>query len=638
MDKDQIVQYFQKYIETYPAYKDDKLFLGISNYLVDYFYDDLYDNLPSELKTLYENQELQSNVYDKFLIAIGVPKQVIEKLSYKEKIVFLKSLSDFRRYKGTIDFIRKVGKSFDDTFNVYELFIDYNEESSDWVFKPVIIYKDNDLKEVQEEIDYQTVYDSLPNFIVPKEQLENLRLNSQITLPIKSNILLLDEQIVTDISLLRNLIISTFLKDYRDNYITIYFTDVQYSLSIGTIYYAWYYLTCKYYGTPWLSISDTAYMLQFNDFSNPFSVYDLKDLLSEYEGLENNQDIDLFYNNYFEIFAQYVQSESLTVEQMGERLGNLDDAFSLYLNQRISGAADQNKEIDLIINEIYNSLIYYRDTYGTTIGASSTDPFIEYFDYFLESLPQLTIDPKDTTSYTLIYNFKPYHTELLSNISNVLTYDDKLNSVILSDSRSFHFDMIKFELLSLIDERYVNLELYKQSSLSLVSGYETIDVSLNMDENLSEQLGDVLRDMLLLEYVSFNSSIGNVSVLDISDFKEKIDIIKDAASGLDFVSVFKILNSINNDESLNLDISYFISIFQDLVEEFTTDDDFNTNPTKETFGSCAVISALDKNILSLNLSENALPGEDPSVNIQLFNEGEVYNLDDQFEILVVNPN
>jgi hypothetical protein len=637
MDKDNIKEYFEKYIETYPAYKSDKLYSGLMNYLVDFYYDDVYNKLPIELKTLYENQELQSNIYDKFLIAIGVTKQVINKLNYKEKIVFLKSLNDFRRYKGTIDFIRKIGKSFDDTFNVYELYIDYDQVSLDWIFRPLIIYKDTDLKEVREKIPYQQVYDSLPNFIVPKEQLESLRLNNQITLPIKSNILLLDEQIVTDISLLRNLIISTFIKDYKDDYITIYFSDIQYSLNIKTIYYAWYYLACNYYGTPWLSIPSTSFMLQFNNFSNPFSVYDLKDLLSEYEELETNKDIDLFYKNNLEIFSQYVQSESLTVNDMGDRLNNLDNSFGDYINQRINDSIDRNKEINSIINELYTSLIYYRDTYGTGINISASDPFIEFFDYFLESLPQLTIDPKDTTSYTLIYNFKPYHTELISNISNVLTYQDKFSSVMPSDSYWFHFEMIKYELLSLIDERYINLEVYKQSDIKLVSGYETIDMRLNLSDNLEEQLGDVLRDMLFLEYVAsyMESNIG--LRLEISDFKEKVDMVKHAGSNLDFNSIIKILDSINRDELLNIDVSYMINVMQSFLSELTLSDKFETDPVKNMVGSYRIVSAISKNLIYMGNIDNTLPEEQPNLIVQLSTQGDIFNLDEQFDVLIENP-
>lgn len=637
MDKEQIKEYFEKYIETYPAYKKDKLFTGLTNYLVDYYYDDLYNKTPNELKMLYEDQELQANVYDKFLIAIGVPKQVINKLSFNEKIIFLKSLSDFRRYKGTVDFVRKIGKSFDDTFNVYELYIDYDHVSNAWVFKPVIIYKDTDLKEVNDKIPYQEVYDELPNFLIHEDQLENLRQNNQITLPIKSNILFLDEQIVTDISLMRNLIISTFVKDYKDNYINIYFSDAQYSLTINTIYYAWYYLACRYYNTPWIKVPGSTYMLQFDDFRNPFTVYDLKDLLSEYEGLSNNQEIDLFYKNNFEPFVQFVQSENLSVEDMGGRLANLNNAFADYLQGRIGNAIDGQKEINTIINEIYNSLIYYRDTYGVGIGTSINDPFIEYFDYFLESLPQLTIDPKDTTSYILIYNFKPYHTELLSNVSNVLTYKDKFNSVILSDSKWFHFEMIKYELLGLIDERYIEMELYKQSDIKIVSGYETIDMTLRYSDNIEEQIGDVARDMLLLEYIVTTIEQKGSSTIEISDVKESIDLIKQSSSTLNYQSLFQVLDSINRNDDLGINIEFLVSSIIDHVSNLQIGEIIRPSPIKKMVGNIPVISFLGSSDLSMgNLSSYQLE-EAPAHNIDMPAHGDVFELDELFEVILQQP-
>lgn len=637
MDKEQIKEYFEKYIETYPAYKKDKLFTGLTNYLVDYYYDDLYNKTPNELKMLYEDQELQANVYDKFLIAIGVPKQVINKLSFNEKIIFLKSLSDFRRYKGTVDFVRKIGKSFDDTFNVYELYIDYDHVSNAWVFKPVIIYKDTDLKEVNDKIPYQEVYDELPNFLIHEDQLENLRQNNQITLPIKSNILFLDEQIVTDISLMRNLIISTFVKDYKDNYINIYFSDAQYSLTINTIYYAWYYLACRYYNTPWIKVPGSTYMLQFDDFRNPFTVYDLKDLLSEYEGLSNNQEIDLFYKNNFEPFVQFVQSENLSVEDMGGRLANLNNAFADYLQGRIGNAIDGQKEINTIINEIYNSLIYYRDTYGVGIGTSINDPFIEYFDYFLESLPQLTIDPKDTTSYILIYNFKPYHTELLSNVSNVLTYKDKFNSVILSDSKWFHFEMIKYELLGLIDERYIEMELYKQSDIKIVSGYETIDMTLRYSDNIEEQIGDVARDMLLLEYIVTTIEQKGSSTIEISDVKESIDLIKQSSSTLNYQSLFQVLDSINRNDDLGINIEFLVSSIIDHVSNLQIGEIIRSSPIKKMVGNIPVISFLGSSDLSMgNLSSYQLE-EAPAHNIDMPAHGDVFELDELFEVILQQP-
>jgi hypothetical protein len=558
MDKQQIIDYFGKYIETYPAYKDDKLFSALSKHLVDFYYDDMYNKIPADLKILYEGQEVTPAVYDKFLIAIGVPEDVINKLSINEKIVFLKSLSDFRRYKGTIEFIRKIGKSFNDTFNVYELFIDYDEESNEWIFKPVLVYKDRDLKEVREKIPYDQVYASVPNFIIPKGQLENQRLSNQIVLPIKSNLLLLDEQIVTSISLMNNLIISTFLKDYKDNYINIYFNDAQYSLNIKTIYFTWYYLASRYYGTNWIKIPSTVFQLQFDDFRNPYSVYDLDRILDEYEALETNKEIDLFYETYFIPFGQYVQSEELTVETLKDRLSNLDDAFSTYVEQRIDGSVDQKKEIDSIINELYTSLLYYRDSYGTSIGVTSGDPFVEYFDYFLFSLPQLTINPEDTTSYMLIYNFKPYHTEMLSTISNVLTYKDKFGSIKISEDYWFHFEMIKYELLGLIEEKYIDMDLLKQSDIQLVSVIKSIDAAYTFLDDIEKQIGDESRDMLLIDFLTWVVKENRASVLEISDFKKQANTGKEASSSISLVSFANLDNRTMHETPLGISDSYEI--------------------------------------------------------------------------------
>ncbi len=544
MKKEDIVEFFDKYIREFTVYKDDKLFQGISNYLVDYYYDDTYNNIPYELKTLYEDQELEPAVYDKFLIAIGVPQDVINKLSYREKIVFLQSLSDFRRYKGTIEFITKIGVSFNDTFNVYELYIDYNENDQEWCFKPVIIYNDNNLKVVQEKLTYEEVYDAIPSFLVPKEQLENRRINNQISLPIKSNILLLDQQIVDDISLINNLIISTFVKDYGNTYINVYFSEDQFSLDFKTIFYTWYYLASRYYGTSWNKLNPLLYVLQFEEYNNPYSIFDLKDIIAEYNELENTRDIHQFYEKTFGYFQQYLQSEDRDLDDMKLYLSNLDSSFAVYLENRIDESLDSKKEIDLVINDILNSLLYYRDSYVTSAAESTNDPFLEYFDYFLSSLPQLTINPEDTTSYTLIYNFKPYHTELLSTISNVLTSNDKFNSVVPVDENWFHFEMIKYEMLQMMDERYFDMSIFKSSDLNLRSIFN-VNFDLNTIDDLEKQIGEPLRDMLLLEAIAFAVETQAGSAVNLSSFKKSVDIAKLAMSSLTFQSAYKIINDAN---------------------------------------------------------------------------------------------
>jgi hypothetical protein len=526
MDKQKLIDYFESYVKKYPPYKNDKLFTGICTYLVDYYYDDVYNKVPQDLKSIFENQELITSVYDKFLIAIGVPQEVINKLNYNEKIVFLRSLSDFRRYKGTVEFIRKIGRSFTDSFNVYELYIDYDSVEG-WCFKPVIIYQDENLDVVNETISYQTIYDSVPSFLIDEEQMENLRQANQVTLPVKSNILLLDQKIVDNISVLNNLIISTFLKEYGESYVNIYFSNRQFTLSFKVINYLWYYLTTRYYGTNWLA-SEIFYTLQFDDFHNPYTIFDLDDLLSEYNALETNREIDRFYREKFiEPFGQYVKKDAAEVDDMKVVLENLDSAFSSYVEDRIDGSGDPNKEISIIITEIYNSLLLYRDTYSTST-AGVGDPFLKYYDYFLSSLPQLTINPEDTTSYLLIYNFKPYHTELFSVISNVLTYEDKFNNTILSDEHYFIFEMVRYDLLSLIDETVIDLELFKQSDIKLSNFVEFVQTITASTE------------WTILDYLSFEYTEEMGDTLDLSSFVKTVSDMLNKQDNLVMSSVGRV--------------------------------------------------------------------------------------------------
>lgn len=510
MDKQKLVDYFENYVKKYPPYKNDKLYSGICNYLVDYYYDDVYNKVPTDLKNIFENQELITSVYDKFLISIGVPQEVINKLNYNEKIVFLRSLSDFRRYKGTVEFIRKIGRSFTDSFNVYELYIDY-DDTNGWCFKPVIIYQDENLEVVEDIVPYQTIYDNVPSFLIDEEQMEALRVANEVTLPVKSNILLLDQKIVDNISLLYNLIISTFLKEYGETYVNIYFSNQQFTLSFKLINYLWYYLTTKYYGTNWLA-SSIIYTLHFDNTYNtfPYEIGDLDDIISEYNELETNREIDEFYRLRFSNeFGEFIKKEAYTVDDMKDILENIDAAFSSYIETRIDGSGEPAREISSIITEIYNSLLLYRDTYSTSTAGAS-DPFLKYYDYFLSSLPQLTINPEDTTSYLLIYNFKPYHTELFSVISNVLTCNDKFNSTILSDEYYFLFEMIRYDMLSLLDEKIIDLTLHKQVDLQLSSVLEIVEEIMKTDE------------WLILDYVYADHTVPIGDTLDITSFMKKI--------------------------------------------------------------------------------------------------------------------
>ena len=71
----------------------------------DVFVKDIYEDIPQIFKQLYENGEIPEDVYDYFLVDIGVSKDLIDALSSQEKLIFIKSLADFQKYKSTVEFI-----------------------------------------------------------------------------------------------------------------------------------------------------------------------------------------------------------------------------------------------------------------------------------------------------------------------------------------------------------------------------------------------------------------------------------------------------------------------------------------------------------------------------------------------------
>ena len=80
-----------------------------------------------------------------------------------------------------------------------------------------------------------------------------------------------------------------------------------------------------------------------------------------------------------------------------------------------------------------------------------------------------------------------------------------------------------------------------------------------------------------------------------------------------------------------------VEIFEKFTSDLLLEDKFHSYPVKNTIGNCKVISALSKTIIDMGLNESITALEQPSIEIKLFNKGEVYNIDEQFEILIEQP-
>jgi hypothetical protein len=175
MDHSQIIKYFDEYIKKYAPYSNNVIFQSLSDYVSKHFAKELYEIIPDNLKQLYEDNYIPLNIYDVFLKRLGVPDKVLYKLQITDKITFFKNFTDFYRYRGNIYFFDKVSKLFDfNTFNIYELFIDYDNEISDWVFKPNLIVQNID-EVLTTYLDFDEVYNSVPSFLINKTLLTDIK-------------------------------------------------------------------------------------------------------------------------------------------------------------------------------------------------------------------------------------------------------------------------------------------------------------------------------------------------------------------------------------------------------------------------------------------------------------------------------
>lgn len=450
MDFSNLRKYFNNYVKEYLPYKNINEYRYLMDFLVEYYYRGIYSKIPTNLNKLYEKQEIPAEIYDNLLINIGIPKKLIDKLYFKDKLIILNSLYDFQKYKSSILFAKKVATSFNDNFNIYELFI-YRESDGSWVFKPYIIYKNDRVADISTQFfTYSEIYDSVPTLLVPSDQLEALYTNGQLVVPFKSNILLLDYSYSSSESqIMYELIISVFLKEYYDLDIHLYFLDNSFTSKLSNVYYLWYYLVTRYHNVVWKKELSNKNALRFlYTQSIDYSIEDLDQLSLRYDAITSRQELDSFYNevflnNYnFKFRIEYDYSYS----DMGTKYSSLDPDIYDYITSRIDSAQDQKVEIDLILDEIYDSFLL-------SVNSSTDVNYKKYSDYFLRYLPQISVIPEKTPSFIMLYNFKPFHTEILNMSSaELVVAGDKFNNILIDDLVTFRLQYENSDELGITEE------------------------------------------------------------------------------------------------------------------------------------------------------------------------------------------
>jgi len=465
MKLEDLQEFFNVSIINYLPFKDQEIYKTISNYLVDYYFSQSYQDIPVIFKTLFEEHIIPMELYDKLLLSNGFTENIISRLTLNNKLVLLQSFMDFNKYKGTIESFRKVSDLFDDDFNAYELYIDYIE--GQWVFVPYLIYKNNNLIDSLKDtrFTYNEIISKTKNFLIDKDTLQKLYVEQNIILPIKTNLIILDHRGYYNHSDLLILYSTIILNHFKDFNIILYLTDGEYKTTIKTFYKLWYYAFIKLYKVSFNGVNGTFINFNFNKEPFPFLLSELFTIKQEYEKIFSLNDRYKFTQKYFQVFDQYTLNDAQSNEDVLLQYEyDIPNELLNYANQRSINEATA----DLFINELYNSLITW--LYSLQ---SNYDNYKEFLQVFISQLPTIKVSLEDSVFYLLINHFKPYHTEIIlnDNYSNLLIRD-KFNSVLNDHLYKLKSLLGKINYLGIYDNVFSYLKIINNSNLLALSKFD----------------------------------------------------------------------------------------------------------------------------------------------------------------------
>lgn len=511
MDHSNVKEYFEKYLKTYSPYKDSQMYQALMDYLLDNFSKNLYQDIPKILKELYEENRIDISIYDYLLKGVGVPQHVIDLLPVSDKVLFFNNLTDFYRYRGDIDFFKRVSALFPrSVFDIYELYIDYDETVSGemgWVFKPYLMVKNSDSTKEVPSINYRTIYNDVPSLLINENQLDRYLEQNNVILPIKSNIVLLDASFAYEVGGVMNLITTTFVKQYGSVPIDIYFDDELFTFTVRQFYIIWHYILLKNYNTSTIGGFALQWIIEYSNYVNPYNLDDIEELLLKYNSIDNVKEVEEFYENYISpIFKTYTRSIETNWEMLTPLIRN---DFVTYLNQRIENSIDYDS---LVYNQVLNEML---DSFMLYVVKSSDDQFIKYSDYFINSLTRISLDPKKTNPYILLNNFKPFHTELFTQHDDYILSRNKFDITTPHIEYDFLLSLQSSDFKDLIDYNYSNF-LFKNyttnEKIDHVISKMSYVVSESFDKNelmkISQRF-DYYEFIDFLDYINYNISINN---------------------------------------------------------------------------------------------------------------------------------
>lgn len=321
-----------------------------------------------------------------------------------------------------------------------------------WVFIPEPLYVSPNIAPVVTYLDYERIYQDTKRYFVSTEYLTASHKSENLVLPIKSNLLFLDYKKYQDVNSFYNLLAAIFLKEYYNERLVIFFRNGDYSISLGRLYKLWYYVLMKFYN--YEIVDDTPTNIVSLDITNPnfdYVINDVEKLLKEYESLIDSSGFSIFYHKYItdKLYITDHQSSNISFEDYRLILENeIGTDLINYIDNRIETSSSDIKiyECNHILDEIFNSLI-------TWSVIAKNENIGKNINYFLKILSFITYPLSMSPTYNLIMFLKPYHVELIKEISEYLKIRDIGNSAIVKSSiKDFTLKMLQASTFTMSEQ------------------------------------------------------------------------------------------------------------------------------------------------------------------------------------------
>jgi len=474
--RDQIQDYFERYLFDHLPYRDDELYGIILRYLLDVYIDQIYNQVPGDLKLLVENKEVPESLIDHILVSAGLPQDLLDNLTYSDKSIILKCYGDLARIKGSVSLFYRIARDLNEPLGIYELLITRKED--DWVFVAKKIYEHESISPSRDGdvISYDDVYQRVPELLVDKTVLDSLYNNGQLVLPLQSHIILFVTQNVR-ISVISDLIFVMYYTIFRN--IVLLFTLEGYdpvNITLLDLVLAVWYLNTKRGNLTYHIDPRIGYVANISTFDalgwNTEEKF--KDLVADYKGLtlatdpeERRKLLDNFTDKWLTPLCGTVQELDVNSDDIYVWLSTNNNRFAEILKDIVVNHPDR---IDDTLEQLFTCFLASQNP--------SSAIYNKYKYLFASILFGKAIQPDKMSTYAFFYHMKPYHVMLLTDTSMFtgVLLEDPFDSLCLV-SQIGTDNVVKFlSSVFQIDQMQLCVNHNVKEFLMLTSSANTSDV------------------------------------------------------------------------------------------------------------------------------------------------------------------